>query len=47
MRRGMANVTKTKKLDLEFERKKKKKNCNNIYIVSRKIRVKSKRQIKE
>lgn len=43
----MANVTKIKKLDLELERKKRKENCNNIYIVSRKMRVESKRQAKE
>lgn len=43
----MANVTKTEKLNLELRRKKEKKDCNGIYIVSRKMKVESKRQAKE
>lgn len=47
MRKKMANVTKTKKLDLELGKKKGKKDCNSIYIVLRKMRVKLKRQAKK
>lgn len=43
----MANMTKTEKLDLEPRRRKKKEDCNGIYIISRKMRVKSKRRAKE
>lgn len=43
----MANMTKTEKLDLEPRRRKKKEDYNGIYIMSRRMRVESKRQAKE
>lgn len=42
MKRRIANMTKTEKLDLEPRRKKEKENCNSIYIMLRRIRVESK-----
>lgn len=38
MRRGMVNVTKTEKLDLEPGRRKGKEDCDGIYIVSRRMK---------
>lgn len=43
----MINVTKTKKLDLEPGKTKGKEDCDDIYIVSRRMRVESKRRAKE
>lgn len=47
MKKRMANVTKIEKFDLEPKRKKKKKDCDGIYIVSKKVRVKLKHQAKK
>ena len=47
MKEGMTKIIKIKKLDLKSRRRKGKENYNSIYIVSRKIRVKSKHQPKE
>lgn len=45
IKKEMANVTKIKKLNLEFEKRKKKKNCNSIYIVLKIIKVELKCQV--
>lgn len=47
MRKKIANIIKTKKLDLEPKRKKKKEDYNSIYIVSRKIKAELKHQAKK
>lgn len=39
----MANMSKTEKLDLEPGRRKRKEDCDGIYILSKKMRVESKR----